>query len=129
MRNKFLETGDPGYHPLRKVRIILSGLKFGVIFEISVAYKLILSLIILCFSLFFHDWVDVMVILVSTAQVLTAELFNTAIEAICDFVEPANNQKIMIIKDISAAATGISIAAWAIVIIYEYYKLIMLYVG
>ena len=129
MRNKFLETGDPGYHPLRKVRIILSGLKFGVIFEISVAYKLILSLIILCFSLFFHDWVDVMVILVSTAQVLTAELFNTAIEAICDFVEPAKNQKIMIIKDISAAATGISIAAWAIVIIYEYYKLIMLYMG
>jgi diacylglycerol kinase (ATP) len=129
MRNKFLETGDPGYHPLRKVRIILSGLKFGVIFEISVAYKLILSLIILCFSLFFHDWVDVMVILVSTAQVLTAELFNTSIEAVCDFVEPANNQKIMIIKDISAAATGISIAAWAIVIIYEYYKLVMLYVG
>jgi diacylglycerol kinase len=129
MRNKFLGTGDPGYHPLRKFRIILSGLKFGVIFEISVAYKLILSVIILCFSLFFHDWVDVMVILVATAQVLTAELFNTAIEAICDFVEPANNQKIMIIKDISAAATGISIAAWAIVIIYEYYKLVMLYIG
>ncbi len=129
MRNKFLGTGDPGYHPLRKFRIILSGLKFGVIFEISVAYKLILSVIILCFSLFFHDWVDVMVILVATAQVLTAELFNTAIEAICDFVEPANNQKIMIIKDISAAATGISILAWAIVIIYEYYKLVMLYIG
>jgi diacylglycerol kinase len=98
MRNKFLGTGDPGYHPLRKFRIILSGLKFGVIFEISVAYKLILSVIILCFSLFFHDWVDVMVILVATAQVLTAELFNTAIEAVCDFVEPAKNQKIMIIK-------------------------------
>jgi len=129
MRNKFLDTGDPGYHPLRKFRIILSGLKFGVIFEISVAYKLILSVIILCFSLFFHDWVDVMVILVATAQVLTAELFNTAIEAVCDFIEPANNQKIMIIKDISAAATGISIAAWAIVIIYEYYKLVMLYIG
>jgi diacylglycerol kinase len=129
MRNKFLGTGDPGYHPLRKFRIILSGLKFGVIFEISVAYKLILSVIILCFSLFFHDWVDVMVILVATAQVLTAELFNTAIEAVCDFVEPAKNQKIMIIKDISAAATGISIVAWTIVIIYEYYKLVMLYVG
>ena len=129
MRNKFLNTGDMGYHPLRKITIILSGLKFGVIFEISVAYKLILSAIILCFSLFFHDWVDVMVILVATAQVLTAELFNTAIEAICDFVETANNQKIMIIKDISAAATGISILAWAIVIIYEYYKLVMLYVG
>ena len=129
MRNKFLNTGDMGYHPFRKISIIFSGLKFGVIFEISVAYKLILSANILCFSLFFHDWVDVMVILVATAQVLTAELFNTAIEAICDFVETANNQKIMIIKDISAAATGISILAWAIVIIYEYYKLVMLSVG
>jgi diacylglycerol kinase len=129
MRNKFLGTGDSGYHPIRKVRVVLSGLKFGVIFEISVAYKLILSLIILCFSLLFHDWIDIMVILVSTAQVLAAELFNTAIEAICDFIEPANNQKIMIIKDISAAATGISIAAWATVIFYEYYKLGMFYAG
>lgn len=125
MRNKFLNTGEPGYHPIRKIKIIFSGLKFGVIFEVSVAYKLILSVFILCLSLFFHDWVDVMIILVATAQVLTAELFNSSIEAICDFMEPANNQKIMIIKDISAAATGISIAAWAIVIIYEYYKLLI----
>jgi diacylglycerol kinase len=127
MRNKFLDIGEPGYHPLRKIKIILSGLKFGVIYEISVAYKLILSAIIFCLSLFFHDWVDVMVILVATSQVLTAELFNTAIEAVCDFVEPANNRKIMIIKDISAAATGISIIAWATVIAYEYYKLFILY--
>jgi diacylglycerol kinase len=88
-----------------------------------------LSLIILCFSVFFHDWVDVMVILVSTAQVLTSELFNTAIEAVCDFIEPANNRKIMIIKDISASATGISIAAWVLVVIYEYYKLVKIFIG
>jgi diacylglycerol kinase len=129
MRNKFLETGLPGYHPLQKIKIIIKGLKFGVIFEISVAYKLVLSVIIFGFSLYFHDWVDVMVILVSTAQVLTSELFNTALEAVCDFIEPANNQKIMIIKDISASATGISIAAWAVVLIYEYYKLIKLFIG
>jgi len=129
MRNKFLGTGEPGYHPMRKFRIILSGLIYGVIFEISVAYKLVLSAVILCVSVFFHDWVDVMVILVATAQVLTSELFNTALEAVCDFVEPADNHKIMIIKDISAAATGISIIAWATVIIYEYYKFVNLFIG
>lgn len=129
MRNKFLGTGEPGYHPLRKIKIILSGLKFGVFFEISVAYKFVLSAIILCFSILFHDWVDVMVILVATAQVLTSELFNTALESVCDFIEPADNHKIMIIKDISAAATGISIAAWAIVIFYEYYKLAKLFMA
>jgi len=129
MRNKFLGTGEPGYHPFRKLRIILRGLKFGVLFEISVAYKLILSSIILCFSIFFHDWVDVMVILISTAQALTSELFNTALEAICDFVETNNNRKIMVIKDISASATGISIAAWVAVIIYEYYKLVKVFIA
>lgn len=129
MRNKFLETGQPGYKPLNKIRIILSGIKFGIIFEISVAYKFILSIIILCGSAYFHDWVDVMVILVATAQVLSAELFNTAIEAICDFMESADNHKIMIIKDISAAATGLCIASWAIVVFYEYYKLFIKFMG
>jgi diacylglycerol kinase (ATP) len=66
-----------------------------------------------------------MVILVVTAQVLAAELFNTAIEAVCDFMETARNEKIRVIKDISAGAAGISIAAWAIVIAYEYYKLVI----
>lgn len=128
MRNKFLGTGEPGYHPVRKIRVIFSGLKFGVIFEMSVAYKLVLSAIILFFSIIFHDWVDVMVIVVATAQVLASELFNTALEAVCDFVEPANNNRIMIIKDISAAATGISIVAWAVVIVYEYYKLAKIFI-
>jgi diacylglycerol kinase len=66
--------------------------------------------------------------LISTAQSLASELFNTALEAVCDFVEPSHNRKIMIIKDISASAAGISIAAWIAVIIYEYYKLFKVFI-
>lgn len=36
---------------------------------------------------------------------LIAEMFNTSIEALCDFVETVDNDKIRILKDISAAAT------------------------
>jgi diacylglycerol kinase len=129
MRNKFLGTGDPGYHPLRKIKVIMNGIRFGVLLEITVAYKLVLSAILLVLSFYFHDWIDVMVILVATAQVLAGELFNTAIEGVCDFIETAQNEKIRIIKDISAAAAGISIWAWAIVIVYEYYKLLMRFLG
>jgi diacylglycerol kinase len=125
MRNKFLGTGDPGYRPLHKIRVIFSGLRFGALLEITVAYKMVLSGIILVLSFYFHDWIDVMVIVVVTAQVLAGELFNTAIEAVCDFIETAQNEKIKIIKDIAAAAAGISIVAWATVIMYEYYKLIV----
>jgi len=28
MRNKFLGTGEPGYHPLRRVGTVFSGLRF-----------------------------------------------------------------------------------------------------
>jgi diacylglycerol kinase len=129
MRNKFLGTGDPGYHPLRKIKVIMNGIRFGVLLEITVAYKLVLSAILLVLSFYFHDWIDVMVILVATAQVLAGELFNTAIEGVCDFIETAQNEKIRIIKDISAAAAGISIWAWAIVIVYEYCKLLMRFLG
>ena len=129
MRNKFLGTGDPGYHPLRKIRVILNGIRFGVLLEITVAYKLVVSAILLVLSFYFHDWLDVMVIVVATAQVLAGELFNTAIEGVCDFIETAQNEKIRVIKDISAAAAGISIWAWAIVIVYEYYKLLARFFG
>jgi diacylglycerol kinase len=129
VRNKFLGTGDPGYHPLRKIRVIMSGIRFGVLLEITVAYKLVVSAILLVLSFYFHDWIDVMVIVVATAQVLAGELFNTAIEAVCDFIETAQNEKIRVIKDISAAAAGISIWAWAIVIVYEYYKLLARFFG
>jgi diacylglycerol kinase len=129
VRNKFLGTGDPGYHPLRKIRVIMSGIRFGVLLEITVAYKLVVSAILLVLSFYFHDWIDVMGIVVATAQVLAGELFNTAIEAVCDFIETAQNEKIRVIKDISAAAAGISIWAWAIVIVYEYYKLLARFFG
>jgi diacylglycerol kinase len=129
VRNKFLGTGDPGYHPLRKIKVIMNGIRFGVLLEITVAYKLVVSAILLVLSFYFHDWIDVMVIVVATAQVLAGELFNTAIEAVCDFIETAQNEKIRVIKDISAAAAGISIWAWAIVIVYEYYKLLARFFG
>lgn len=129
MQNTSLGTGKPGIDPVRKITIILRGLKFGVLSDLSVAYKLVLSAVILASSFYFHDWIDVMVILVSTALVLTSELFNTALEAICDFIESARNEKIMIIKDISAAATGLSIGAWVLVLAYEYYRLAVKFIG
>ena len=47
MRNKLLGTGDAGYHPLRKLRTALSGLRYAVLYDWSVTYKLIASVVVL----------------------------------------------------------------------------------
>ncbi len=119
MRHKFLGTGEPGYHPLRKLRTIFSGLRYAVIYDFSVAWKLLVSLAVLALALMARDWVDALPIIVVTALVLVAEIMNSAIEALCDFVETRHNDKIGIIKDIAAAGVGIAMLAWLLVLGFE----------
>ena len=118
MRNKFLGTGEPGYHPLRKIRTILSGLRYAVVYDFSVAWKLLVSMVVLLAAAF-RDWVDVVLIIVVTSLVLVAEIMNSAIEALSDFVETRHNEKIGIIKDIAAAGVGVAMLAWLLVLGFE----------
>ena len=119
MRNKFLGTGDAGYHPVRKIRTVFSGLRYAVMYDFSVAYKLVLSVAVLVATFMLREWLDFLLILVVTGLVLIAEIFNSAVEALCDFVEVRHNEKIGIIKDMAAAAVGISIFLWAVVLTVE----------
>jgi diacylglycerol kinase (ATP) len=119
MRNKFLGTGEQGYHPVRKVQNVISGLRYAVLTDFSVAYKLYLSLIILIATFALRQKVDLLLILIATGLVLITEIVNSSIEALCDFVEECHNEKIKIIKDIAAAAVGISIVVWVVVCAVE----------
>jgi len=119
MRNKFLGTGQSGYRPLRKFRVCLSGLRYVVLYDFSVAYKVVISIVLLGISFYYRQWVDLVSVFAATGLMLIAEMFNTTIEALCDFVETRENEKIRVIKDIAAAATGISILIWLVVLIAE----------
>lgn len=123
MENKFLGTGERGYHPLRKFKVVVSGLRFALLHDFSVMYKLILSIVITVPVLIFSTPMDATIIILTTGLMLSAELFNTAIEAVCDFMETEYNEKIGIIKDISAAATGIIIFTWIVVLTIEIFSL------
>ena len=116
MRHKFLGTGEPGYHPLRKIRTVFSGLRYAVLYDWSVTYKLILSAVVIVLAFVFRQWLDVLLILLATAFVIAAEIFNSAIEAICDFMETRENPKIKVIKDMAAAAVGIAMLVWMVII-------------
>jgi diacylglycerol kinase len=109
----------PGYHPIKKIKVVLKGLNSAVITDFSVAYKLVLSIPILISACTFYRWVDLTIILLATGMMLLAELFNSAIEILCDFVEQQHNTQIGMIKDIAAAAAGIAIFVWAAILIIE----------
>ncbi len=123
MRNKFLGTGEAGFSPLRKIKVALRGLRYAVLFDLAVAYKLVLSLSLLAICFYYRQWLDLTLILVATGMMLVAEMFNTTVEALCDFVEEQHNEKIGIIKDIAAAAAGISILVWFAVVLVEGWRL------
>jgi diacylglycerol kinase (ATP) len=119
VRNKFLNTGTPGYHPITKIKIMVGGFLSAMRYDLSVAYKVLISVVLLSVLFFMRMWVDFLLIFVATSQMLMAEIFNSAIEAICDFVETHEDEKIKLLKDMAAAATGVSILTWLLVVIYE----------
>jgi len=59
------------------------------------------------------------VIVLATGVVLTAELFNSAVEGLCDFMEMGHDERIGAVEDMAAAAVGVSIMVWLVVVGYE----------
>ncbi|GAB0156534.1 diacylglycerol kinase family protein [Chryseobacterium sp. Alg-005] len=67
---------------------------------------------------------DAALILIVSFGVLSAEIFNTAIEKICDIIQPDFDKRIGFIKDISAGAVLLMTIVSLIVGIAVYWKYI-----
>ena len=109
----------------RKIRIFLSGLKTAMRHDRSVALQMIISLIVLAISFWLREWFDFAFILVITGYMLITEIFNSAIEAICDYLQPQHDPHIGAIKDIAAAAVGISVLIWLAALLVEVGRLVV----
>ena len=116
-------TGSNHYSLKRKLLIIVSGLRFAIVNDFSVAYKMLISVAILITATVFHRYVNVLLLLLATGLMMITEIVNSAIESLCDFVEERHNEKIKVIKDIAAAAAGISIFVWLVVLGVELVEL------
>lgn len=125
MRNKFLGTGEPGFDPVRKIRVCVKGLALAVRYDFSVAYKLVLSVIVLLLAFVNRSTIDFLMVLVATGFMIGMEIMNSAVEALCDFVEVNENARIGAVKDIAAAAVGAAIFVWAVVIVWELWRILV----
>ena len=108
---------------LRKAKVILMGL-WHAGHDFNVAYKMILSAVVLALAVVTRSWLDVAVVAAATGLLLAGELFNTAVEQLCDFVEPGHDERIGAIKDVAAAAAGTAMVFWLAVVVLEAVRLI-----
>ena len=113
-----------GYHPFRKFRYALSGLTHAVFLDFSVQYKVLVSVIFLGVAAVFETLFHFLFVLAVTGTMLTAEVFNTVIEALCDYVQPERDDRIRNIKDMAAGATYITIFVWYVVLGVVLYELL-----
>ncbi|KGN82362.1 diacylglycerol kinase [Porphyromonadaceae bacterium COT-184 OH4590] len=95
-----LITGEPS--AIVQTFIFLAFVALGIYFGISTT-----------------EWI---VQTVCCGMILTAEALNTAVEKICDYIQPNYDKRIGFIKDISAGAVGFAACSGGIAVIIIYYK-------
>lgn len=70
------------------------------------------ALLVIIAGILFHiEWIEWICIVTAIGAVLAAELFNTVVEHVCDFIQPGKHQAIKHIKDMAAAAVLLTAVA------------------
>lgn len=94
---------------LTRMRYAISGISFALRQEKSLrvhfAAVLIVALLLVLFQPAAYWWAILFVVIV---VVIAAEMFNTAIEEICDYMQPEHHEKIGKIKDVAAGAVFVT---------------------
>ena len=105
---------------LKSFGYAIRGFVGAVCDEGHLRFHLVAAVYVLVFSLFYHfSAVQTAVLVILIASVIAAELFNTAIENVCDAITKEQNEYIKRAKDISAGAVLVlSVAAVIVAVIF-----------
>ena len=102
--------------------IAISGMFFLLKNEDSIKVQSICILLIISLGYYFeitkNEWI-IHIILIGF--ILTTEALNTVAEKICDYINPKYDDRIKLIKDISAGAVSFAVISSLIVLIIIYY--------
>ena len=110
---------------IKGIIIAISGMFFLLKNEDSIKVQSLFFLLFIFLGYYFeitkNEWI-IHIILIGF--VLTAEALNTVAEKICDFINPKYDDRIKLIKDISAGAVSFAVISSLIVLIIIYYPYI-----
>ena len=105
---------------LKSFGYAIRGFVGAVCDEGHLRFHLVAAVYVLVFSLFYHfSAAQTAALVVLIASVIAAELFNTALENVCDAITKEQNEYIKRAKDISAGAVLVlSVAAVIVAVIF-----------
>jgi len=107
---------------IKSIKYALKGMFFLATTEHSVITQLITAVLVTIAGFYFNisttEWA---IQCFCIGLIITAEGLNTAIEAICDYIQPNFDPKIGLIKDIAAGAVAFAAFFSLIVAILIYY--------
>jgi diacylglycerol kinase len=131
MKNKFefKQALHHDFDPIRKFKVIWNGFWYVMKYDLSVTYKVILSILLLFISLSLRQYTNFMLLVIASGNMMSMEIMNSCVELLCDFHKTGYDERIKVIKDVAAVAAGISILVWVTVIVYEIVSLLNIFVA
>ena len=110
---------------IKGIIIAISGMFFLLKNEDSIKVQSLFFLLFIFLGYYFeitkNEW---MIHIILIGFILTAEALNTVAEKICDFINPKYDDRIKLIKDISAGAVSFAVISSLIVLIIIYHPYI-----
>ena len=107
---------------IKGIIIAISGMFFLLKNEDSIKVQSLFFLLFIFLGYYFeitkNEWI-IHIILIGF--ILTAEALNTVAEKICDFINPKYDDRIKLIKDISAGAVSFAVISSLIILFIIYY--------
>lgn len=107
------------YHPITNHLYAIRGFYDAFRLEHSLKIQFGLGLISVIVSLYIQSYSLAVINFMMAIFVMSGEMFNTAIERLCDLVQPEKDERIREIKDIAAAAVLTLAVGWATLLIIQ----------
>lgn len=108
-------------HQINSFKVAFQGIWFAIKSESHIRFHLVAGIYVIIFSFFYSlskaQWAAILLLI---ASVLTAELFNTAIEALCTLNTQSYDQIVKITKDVAAGAV-LLLSVAAVVVAFIFY--------
>ena len=112
--------------PGDRFRSAFSGIEYSVVRDQRIRYKVVVSVVFLLIALLFDDWLHFLLLLAVTGLMVVAEIFNAAIAALCDYVQPRHDTLINGIRDMAVGGAWVAVFIWAaniVLVLYEFVRL------